>query len=184
MIHGKQVFLRGLEREDLDLLHKWLNDEEVMRWARSKPDHVATAESLDKEYEQELKGESTRRRTFIIVENQTQKPIGWGGIRWWRPFHTTADIGLAIGEKEFRSRGIGTEVTRLLVELAFEQHNMHKAELWTLAENTAAIGAATKNGFKEEGRFRESVYFDGKFHDALMFGLLRQEYEKSKTATK
>ena len=43
MIHGKQVFLRGLEREDLDLLHRWLNDEEVMRWARSKPDHVATA---------------------------------------------------------------------------------------------------------------------------------------------
>jgi len=38
MITGELVALRGLEREDLKLLHKWLNDEEIIAWAGSQPD--------------------------------------------------------------------------------------------------------------------------------------------------
>jgi len=74
MITGKQVVLRGLEREDLKLLHKWLNDEEVMEWARSQPDNIASLESIEKDFEQDLKGENPHRRTFIVVEKKTGKP--------------------------------------------------------------------------------------------------------------
>jgi len=34
MLSGKKVVLRALEREDLIVLHKWQNDEEIMRLAR------------------------------------------------------------------------------------------------------------------------------------------------------
>jgi RimJ/RimL family protein N-acetyltransferase len=33
-----------------------------------------------------------------------------------------------------------------------------------------------KVGFKEEGRRREAVYKNGAYHDEVMFGLLRQEW--------
>jgi RimJ/RimL family protein N-acetyltransferase len=180
MIQGEKVFLRGLEREDFKLMHTWLNDEEVMEWARSRPDNTASMESIEKEFEADVKGENPNRRTFIVVEKSTGKPIGWASIRWWRPFSTTADIGLAIAERSLRGRGYGTEATALLVKLAFDQHNMHKVELWTRSDNKAAQRAATKCGFKQEGRFRETVYFNGKYHDGLLFGMLRQEYESKK----
>ena len=179
MIQGKQVYLRGLEREDLKILHAMMNDEEVMRWARSKPDNTVSMEELEKEYEGELKGDNSRRRTFVIVQRATRKVIGWATIRWWRPFQTTADIGIAIAERGLRGKGIGGEVNLLLTKLAFEQYNMHKVELWTRGDNPAAIRSAEKNGYKIEGKTRETVYFDGKFHEGVMMGILREEYEKA-----
>lgn len=50
---------------------------------------------------------------------------------------------------------------RLLTELAFYQYNMHKVELFTGPDNLAMMAAAKKNGFKVEGRFRETMYFNG-----------------------
>ena len=183
MIQGKQVYLRGLERDDLKLLHEMMNDEEVMRWAGSKPDNTVSMEELEKEYVAELRGESARRRTFVIIHRKSQKVIGWATIRWWRPFQTTADIGVAIADTNLRGKGIGTEVNALMTRLAFEQYNMHKVELWTRGDNPAAIRSAEKNGYKIEGTSRESVYFDGKFHDGIHMGILRAEYEKLKPSS-
>ncbi len=67
-------------------------------------------------------------------------------------------------------------MNRLLTETAFEQYNMHKVELFTRAENVAAIRSAEKNGYKIEGRLSETVYFNGKFHDGVLMGLLRDDY--------
>lgn len=180
MIQGKRVYLRGLEREDLKLLHKMMNDEEVMEWTRGRPDNTVSMEELEKEYESELKGESVHRRTFLIVQKSTQKVIGWATIRWLRPFHTTAEIGIAIRDKGLRGKGIGSEVNNLLTMLAFEQYNMHKVELFTRADNAAAIRSAENNGYRLEGKVRETAYFNGKFHDGVLLGLLRKEYEKKK----
>jgi RimJ/RimL family protein N-acetyltransferase len=180
MIQGKRVYLRGLERGDLKLLHKMMNDEEVMEWARFRPDHTITMEALEKEYEGELKGESPTRRTFAIVDKKSGRVIGWSSIRWYRPFHTSADIGLAIGDKKLRGKGVGTEVTGLLTALAFEQYNMHKVELFTRGDNMAMIRSAEKNGFRIEGRIRETLYFNGKFHDGVQMGVLREEFEAAR----
>lgn len=181
MLQGKLIYLRGLEREDLKLLHRMMNDEEMMEWARFRPDHTTSMEALEKEYDQELKGDNPTRRTFAIVHKRSGKVIGWATIRWWRPFHTSATIGLAL-DKDSRGKGVGTEVTRLLTQLAFDAYNMHKVELFTRADNTAMIRSAEKNGFRVEGKIRETLYFKGKFHDGMEMGVLKQEFQKAKNA--
>lgn len=184
MIRGKIVYLRGLEKGDLILLHDYLNDEEVMAWARSRPDHMVSMEGLEREYEAELRGDDPRRRTFVVVENTSGRPIGWASIRWHGPHTTTADIGIALGDKQHRGKGVGTEVNYLLTRLAFEQYNMHKVELWTLAENKAAIRSAEKNGYRIEGTLRETVYFNGRFHDGVLMGITKDDYERLKSEIK
>ncbi|TMI11863.1 GNAT family N-acetyltransferase, partial [Candidatus Bathyarchaeota archaeon] len=77
MLSGMLVVLRALEREDLITLHKWQNDEEIMRLARSFPDHVISKEALEVEFARELKGDDTGRRAYIIEEKSSNKPIGW-----------------------------------------------------------------------------------------------------------
>jgi RimJ/RimL family protein N-acetyltransferase len=177
LLRGRQVDLRGIEREDLKLLHRLQNDEEVMEWARFRPDHTVSMEALEKEYGGELSGNSPTRRTFAVIERETGRVAGWCSIRWWRPFHTSADIGLALA-KEFRGKGIGTEVTALLTSLAFDQYNMHKVELFTRADNQAMIKSAEKCGFKVEGKVRETLYFNGEFHDGVQMGVLKEEFKR------
>ena len=177
MLQGRLVQLRGLEREDLKLLHNMQNDEEVMEWARFRPDHTVSMEALEKEYEDELRGNTSTRRTFAVVHKKTGKVAGWCSIRWWRPFATSADIGLAL-MKNHRRKGIGADVTRVLTELAFDQYNMHKVELFTRADNRAMIRSAEKSGFRVEGRIRETLYFNGRFHDGVSMGVLESEFRR------
>ncbi len=185
MLSGSLVTLRALEREDLPALHKWQNDEEIMRLARSYPDHVMSKEALEAEFARELKGEDTGRRAYIIEEKSTHKPVGWATIRihQFQRRMTAADIGLALGEKSAWNKGYGTETSKLLLEEAFRQLNLHRAEWWTFSENDASIQLAKKLGFKEEARLREAVFFDNGYHDLVVLGLLKQEFESIRAAS-
>ncbi len=191
MLSGKKVLLRALEREDFKALHKWQNDEVIMRLARSFPDHVISMEGLQAEFEKELKGEDTGRRAYIIEEKSSGKPIGWATIRTHQFTRrvTAADVGFALGERRAWNKGYGTETVELLLKEVFEQLNLHRAEWWTfaenttslkLAENTTSLKLAEKMGFKEEGRLRDTVFFDNRFHDMVVLALLRNEYKPDK----
>ena len=150
-----------------------------MRLAQSFPDHTISREALEARYEKAIKGDDFGERYYIIEEKSSRQPIGWASLdihRWTRRA-TGADIGLAIGEKDRWKQGYGTEVVRLLLDEAFEQLNLHRLTWWTFAENEASLALAKKMGFKEEGRTRESVFFDNQYHDNVILGLLRDEYD-------
>jgi len=180
LLAGKRIILRAVEREDMKQIHKWQNDEEIMRLARSQPDRAISIEALTAEFEKNLKDEDDATRRFGIEEKSSGKLIGWCSISYnsWAKRYTSADIGLAIGEKDRWRKGYGTEVVGLLLKECFEQLNLHRAGWWTYAENKASIGLAEKMGFKEEGRLRENMFFDNQFHDAVVLGLLKNEYER------
>ena len=179
MLTGKHVVLRAVERDDLKLIHKWQNDEEVMRLSRSQPDHAISMEALTAELEKNLKGDDTDTRRYGIEERSSGKLVGWCSVSLnrWAHRYTTADVGLCIGEKDRWHRGYGTDVVGLLLKEVFEQLDLHRAVWWTYAENTGSIALARKMGFKEEGRLRENVFFDNKYHDSLVFGLLKEDYK-------
>ena len=180
MLTGKHILLRAPEREDLKSLHKWQNDEEVMMLARSQPDHVKSMVALEAEMEKGLKGEDSEVCRYMIEEKSSGKPVGWGSIRFhtWAGKYHNADLGLCIGEKDKWGKGYGTEVTHLLLRESFEQLNLHKAGWWTFAENKASLALAKKFGFKEEGRLRDQNFFNNQFHDSIILGLLKSEYDK------
>src|SRR5919198_2620215 len=112
MLTGKKVVLRAFEREDLKHLHRWQNDEELMRLARSWPDHAISAEAVEARYEKAVKGEEGNDRYYVIQEKDGDAPIGWATltVSHWTRRVTDADLGLAIGEKDRWNKGHGTEV--------------------------------------------------------------------------
>ena len=153
-----------------------------MRLARGTPDNLASMEAIAADFEKNLKGEDATTRRYGIEEKSTKQLIGWGSlsISTWAKRYTTADVGLAIGEKDKWRKGYGTEAVELLLKECFEQLNLHRAGWWTYAENEASIALAKKMGFKEEGRLRENTFFDNQFHDNIVLGLTREEYDRSR----
>ncbi len=180
MIEGEHVRLRKLERSDLPLLHRWLNDADLMSWARFSPDHMTSLDAVEKEYERELTGEERDRTTFVIEERATGKPIGWTVVRTWDRKHVNANVGIGLGEKDTWGRGYGTEAMRLLLQVVFDQWGWHRAELWTLAENERAVRSFEKCGFRKEGLMKESAYYHGAYHDILHMGQLKSEWDARK----
>ncbi len=182
MIEGERVRLRRLERTDLPALHRWMNDRDVMAWARFSPDHMVSLSALEKDFEKELTGEDRERATFVIEERASGRPLGWCTARTGDRKHVNANLGIGLGEKEFWGKGYGTEAVGLLLEVVFDQQAWHRAELYTLAENLRAIRSAEKVGFRRCAEERESAFYNGAYHNVIEMELLRSEWEARKAS--
>jgi RimJ/RimL family protein N-acetyltransferase len=176
-IVGTQIYLRPLEREDLNERYLgWLNDPEVNRYLESGI-FPSTKDTLEEFYEQATK--SPDQVILAIIDKETDQHIGnvkLGPINW---VHRKATFGILIGDKQLWGRGIGTEATRLMVGYGFTRLNLNRIELGVCAEHEAAVRCYEAVGFRVEGRFRESLFHEGQYKDGLWMGLLRSEYGDS-----
>jgi len=173
-IVGVQIYLRPLEREDLNERYLgWLNDPEVNRYLESGI-FPYTKDKLEEFYEQATK--SPDQVILAIIDKETDQHIGnvkLGPINW---VHRKATLGILIGDKQFWGRGIGTEATWLMVGYGFTRLNLNRIELGVCAEHEAAVRCYEAVGLRVEGRFRESLFHEGQYKDGLWMGLLRSEY--------
>ncbi|MEK6858024.1 MAG: GNAT family protein, partial [Nanoarchaeota archaeon] len=73
------------------------------------------------------------------------------------------------------------EVTKLLVQYAFDKLNLNKVYLGVNVENIGAVKSYEKTGFVHEGRLREEVYRNGRYYDVHKMSILRSEWLKTKS---
>lgn len=178
MLKGKGIILRPVRRSDISYFLKWFNDPEVIQYLGM---YLPMTEMAEEKYIEELG--TTRARTdapFVIevIEGDSTKPIGTIGLHRINNKDHNAMFGIAIGEKDCWSKGYGTEATRILIDYGFEQLNLHRISSSAFAFNERSIRLHKRVGFREEGRQREAVFNNGKFHDLVLLGLLREEWSE------
>jgi len=89
-----------------------------------------------------------------------------------------ATIGIFIGDKSFWGKGYGTEAIELLTDFIFNEMNINKVKLNVYSFNKRAVRCYEKCGFVREGVLRQEIYREGRYHDDIVMGLLRDEYKK------
>ncbi len=176
MIFGKRIRLTSPEREDIPLFVEWLNDPEVRQGlAVFLPMSNAKEEQW---FEDMLKRPpETHPLTIEVREGTDWVKIGNLGFFDIHPRAHSAEVGIMIGNKNYWNKGYGTEAMELLLKHGFETLNLHRIMLHVYDFNPRAIRSYQKAGFVEEGRLRESVYKDGKFHDTIIMSVLRDEWD-------
>lgn len=86
-----------------------------------------------------------------------------------------ARYAVGLLDRNVLGRGLGTEVTRAIIEFGFGTVGLHRIGLRVLAYNTRAIRCYRRCGFVEEGREREAAFVDGEWHHEVIMGLLAHE---------
>ncbi|MBZ4321523.1 GNAT family N-acetyltransferase [Streptomyces huiliensis] len=99
--------------------------------------------------------------------------VGWRKVDTWGPSHSW-NIGAQLFP-EFRGRGAGTQAQHLLVRYLFAHTTVHRVEAETDAENTAERRSLEKAGFTFEGILRGRTFRDGRWRDAAVYGVLRDD---------
>jgi RimJ/RimL family protein N-acetyltransferase len=172
---GEKIYLRTLEREDLNEIYlSWLNDYEVTRYLSSGI--FPTSKELLQSYFDSVASDS-HSVMFAIIEKESDRHIGnikISNINW---INRTAEIGRMIGEKDTWGKGYGLEALKLTVDYCFKRLNLHKVIAGTVVDNIAPQKNYERLGFKVEGRFREHVLFDGKYRDTISVAILRDEWK-------
>ncbi|MFC4061201.1 GNAT family N-acetyltransferase [Planomonospora corallina] len=99
--------------------------------------------------------------------------VEWFKGSWGRPVTSwcwTIAIGLRPG---LRGRGIGTEAQRRLVAYLFDHTRAHRVQAFTDIANLAEQRALEKAGFEREGVVREAQWRGGRWHDQVLYSVLR-----------
>ena len=171
---GKKIYLRAPEQID----------ENIIALSENHPDpreslYNALATSIDQQRNkiQKLKSDP-HSIAFSICSIDPDEPVGltyFTRIDW---VGRMATFYIAIAEKENWSKGYGSEATQMMVDYAFGTLNLNRIQLHVSVENERAVKVYEKIGFKNEGRLRQAMYFDGKYHDFYLMAVLREDWLK------
>lgn len=172
MIKGKRVILRPVEERDLPLLARWRNDPENRRFFFSP--FLINPGGQKKWYEELL---ADRNRMILMIDTVEGKTVGMIGLDKidWR--NQEAENGIFLLDPEERGKGYAEEAGMLMIEYAFNELNLHRLYAVIYDFNRGVIEMAKLFGFKQEGVLRQAAFTGGRFHDKVILGLLREEWQ-------
>jgi RimJ/RimL family protein N-acetyltransferase len=175
VLRGEKVTLRATTREDLARLVRFENDLGFNLAGGGDPPEPVSLERLHKDFEREISDPPKNKIEFAIEADGAF--VGRCGLYDIDTTARHAELGIGIGDKDYRGRGYGREAVGLLLLYAFRLRNLRRVWLEVHAANERGIRAYRSCGFVEEGRMREHVYLDGRYVDNVIMGAMREEWE-------
>jgi len=167
----KDIRLRAIEPEDLELLYSWENNNSY--WIISNTVAPFSKYTLKRYIRNSHKSiyETGQLRLMIdlITGNQT---IGTIDIFDFDPFHIRAGIGILIAEEEQRRKGYASMALKCLTDYCFRTLQLHQLWCNILANNSESIELFQKLGFVQIGIKKEWVKTADGYLDEYMFQLV------------
>lgn len=115
------------------------------------------------------------RIELVVTPVEGENFLGWVVLHSIDPISKSAQLHMVM-HPSYRSRGYGTESVELVLKLAFEQMQMHRVGLEVPAANGRAQSMYENIGFQVEGRMRDAHRNGEGWCDAVVMGLLDEEY--------
>lgn len=171
---GERIYLSPRNVEDVEKFTEWMNDFEITDYT-GRSYQTMTLQN-EKTY---LEKEQDNKSGFAIIDLQTDEIIGNVGLHDINNINRTATLGIFIGNKDYRSKGYGTEAIKLILDFGFNYLNLNNIDLALMEFNKRALKCYEKCGFKEIGRRRKCKFINGRYYDSILMDILSEEFTKS-----
>jgi RimJ/RimL family protein N-acetyltransferase len=169
-VHG-QVTLRPVAEDDLPWLAHLRSDPAA---AGPHEWHGWSDPTADRRQWDESGMLSDNGGTLVVMHG----PDRAGSVQWRKvrtgPIAWNWAIGIGLAP-EFRGRGCGSEAQQLLVRYLFAHTQFNRIEATTEITNIAEQRALEKAGFTREGVLRGTTFRQGRWHDQVIYSVLRDE---------
>ena len=167
IVVGERVALGPLRRDLAATYARWVNAPEVREGLLNLGiDTPATAEEWVDEQVKKGVERPPSAANFTVYDRGDDAPVGTVGLFDISYVHSSAELGIAIGER--RGRGLGTEATRLTLEWAFRTLGLHSVILGALGWNEGALRAYERAGFRRIGVRRGGAVSRGERADVVL----------------
>lgn len=172
---GPLVRLRAAEPEDWELLWRWNQDSELLRHLEHI--HPPQSRAAVRRWLEETATRQPKDDEFgATIETLAGEPVGGLGTHHCDPANGTFSYGLSIAP-EHRRRGYARAALGLVLRYLFEERRYRKAWVHVYSFNEASLRMHEGMGFQREGRLRQMVFTQGRYHDVVVMGLLAGEYD-------
>jgi RimJ/RimL family protein N-acetyltransferase len=174
-IRGKIVTLRAMEEDDQELLRQMVNDPEIEKMIGGYSFPISKFQQ-NKWFESNANDQNNVR---LIIETEEDGAIGFANIVNIDWKNRTAFHGIKISNKKFRAKGIGTDTVMAVMKYAFEELQLSRLDGTIIEYNEPSRKVyCDKCGWKVEGIRRKAVFKSNEYHNELIVGILKEEYEE------
>ena len=181
IFRGNTIYLRLMEPQDYETTYPWRNDYNIQKMTCGPLRFIS--EEMEKNWAQNRSLDNTHDIYLAVCSIEDNKMIGYTSINDINYINRSCDIGgIVIGDKSSRDGNEITEVYLLLLSYVFDQLNMNRTYGHFLEEHTMTAINVKTYFYEIEGCERQAVYKDGKYHDVILVGLLREDYYRHKEA--
>lgn len=86
-----------------------------------------------------------------------------------------SEIGYWIGE-DYWGKGIGTAAVKLITDYGFSLKDCHRIYAGVFEYNNGSMRILEKNGYRNEGILKQSIYKNGNYWDEYKYAKLKSEH--------
>ncbi|WP_432363898.1 GNAT family N-acetyltransferase [Sporosarcina sp. UB5] len=170
-----KVQLRELTVDDAEERYQWCLDKEVTK-------HLNMPEKYPP-----FSREETRNWIKLCIDKANGyeqkailtdwgKHIGWIDLKNIDTLNKHAELGIAIGDKEYWGKGYGLSAMQEMLVWGFNELSLNKIWLRVEVDNEKAIKSYRRMGYVEEGILRQDRLRNGEFIDRLRMSILKREF--------
>ena len=172
---GEKVRLRAVEPADWATYDAWNLDDDQARCLDGVP-FPQSREAMKRWAEQEALRRPEDDRFRFVIENGAGEAVGDLTTHDCDPRAGTFSYGLNV-RRGHRRQGYASEAIWLVLRYFFRELRYQKVTVQVFDFNEASIRLHEQLGFRFEGRLRRMTFGDGQFSDALVYGLLAEEFD-------
>jgi RimJ/RimL family protein N-acetyltransferase len=113
---------------------------------------------------------------LFAIENLEGDHVGGTSLHSMDAKNGKFSFGIIVYQQH-RGQGYAEDAVRILLRYGFWERRYQKCDSACVHTNEASIRLHKRLGFVEEGRRRRQVFFNGEYHDDILFGLTREEFD-------
>lgn len=169
ILRGEHVDLRRLTPDDAALTLGWRQS------ARARLLN-AGAQTVEEQAVWIASRPSSEFNYLIVLKDG--RAVGMLALIGVHPVNRHAETARFLIGDEDAVRGVpaAVEAMKLLYGLAFDMLGLHRIYGTVSEDNALMVKWQKYLGMREEGRMRDHYFLDGRFQDAIVLGLLADEY--------
>lgn len=173
MINGQNVALRAIEEKDLVQLMHWRNNPKLRKYFRETDEINITNQ---KKWFEIVNSKNSKHKMFSIINLATGELMGACGLCYIDWINRSADFSIYLGyDNIYIDDKYAIEAANLMRDYGFNVLNLHRlwAEIYSIDEPKKLFFKNLK--FKLDGEFRETYWYNGKWHNSLFYSFLRTD---------
>lgn len=169
---GKRFYLRPANPEDIKRSYHWVTMSEPQS-LNPEPAPLLSAGEASEQFKNRMHSDSSQ--TFMMVIKESDTPVGVIKYDHLNSLNRSAELAWYFDPDEEADLKPADAVT-LLIDYLFAYRNLNKLTANLRDGDKERVKLVEKLGFKKDGTLRQHHFFDNKYHDVLLYSLLRFEY--------
>jgi len=179
ILETENYILRGVTGQDVPALFTFLSDKETMKFITPHP--IKTEAEVSDAVQDSLENfQEQKEIPWVIIDKKTDRLIGQFRFHKLHLWHKKTDMNVVISKKH-QSTGVMTELMEKVLEFGFEILDLNRIVGDIFAGNARSKKLLENYGFHKDGIMRQTDFDGERYHDTVVYSMLRSEYDSFKS---